>query len=223
MVTPPHRKAARDREATERRILEATGRLLARDGFRGLGVNAVAREAGADKVLVYRYFGGLAGLLEAYARSADFWPAEEELAPAATDPDPATMVATMLAGLARGLRRRAATRNILAWELVEQNPLAERTAEARERAGLRLLARLPANLAPGIDLPAVAAVLSAGLTYLVLRSRTAPAWLGVSLRGEKGWRRLERAADTVVRALLVGGRRTRAPAPPDRSRRRRPP
>lgn len=223
MVTTAHEKSGRDRKATEQRILEATGRVLARDGFRGLGVNAVAREAGADKVLLYRYFGGLEGLLVAYARSADFWPAEEELLPAAGGSDPATTAAAMLAGLTRGLRRRPATQDILAWELVEQNPLAERTAEARERSGLRLMARLPADMAPGMDLPAVAAVLTAGLTYLVLRSRTAPAWLGVSLRDEKGWKRLQCAAETVIRALFAGGSRYRAPAPPRHPRRRRSP
>ena len=220
MVTQTPGKARRDREATERHILEATGRVLARDGFRGLGVNAVAREARVDKVLLYRYFGGLAGLLETYARSADFWPAEEELVPAGPGADPAAMAAAMLAGLVRGLRRRPATQDVLAWELVEPNPLAERTAEARERAGLRLMERLPGELAPGVDLPAVAAILSAGLTYLVLRSRTAPAWLGVPLGDVRGWRRLERAARAVIHALLPGGSRDRAPGTPRRSRRR---
>src|SRR5512137_2267848 len=58
----------RDREATERRILDAAGRLLARDGFSGLGINAVAREAGVDKVLIYRYFGGIEALLDTWGR-----------------------------------------------------------------------------------------------------------------------------------------------------------
>ena len=205
MVTSRRERPARDRESTERRLLAATGRVLADRGFRGLGVNAVAREAGADKVLVYRYFGGLEGLLRAYAQTAEFWPTERELAPAAGGSDPVAAAAAMLDGLTRGLRRRPATQSVLAWELVEPNPLAERTAEAREDAGLRLMERFPADLAPGTDLPAVAALLTAGLTYLVLRSRTAPAWLGVSLRDERGWTRLQRAAEAVIRAVLAGG------------------
>jgi len=220
MVTNTTRKASRDRGATEKRILEAAGRVLARDGFRSLGVNAVAREAGADKVLVYRYFGGLKELLEVYAQSTDFWPGEDELLPASAGADQATLAVTMLTGLARGLRRRPATQDVLAWELVEQNPLAERTAEARERAGLHLMGRLAAGIPSGVDLPAVAAILTAGLTYLVLRARTAPAWLGVSLRDEEGWQRLEHAAETVVRALLPGRGGDEA-SPPKRSARKR--
>jgi AcrR family transcriptional regulator len=214
----------RDREATERRILEATGRILARHGFRGLGVNAIAREARADKVLVYRYFGGLPGLLEAYAQSTDFWPSADELAPRDPSADPAALASAMLSGLVRALRSRPATQEILAWELVEPSPLAERTAEVRERAGVELMAKLPAELPPGVDLPAVAALLTAGLTYLVLRSRTTRAWLGVPLQDAATFQRLERAAETVVRALLPSQhgnsrpRSTRARAPKRRNR-----
>ncbi|MFU8830406.1 MAG: hypothetical protein ACNA8P_13365 [Phycisphaerales bacterium] len=35
-------------------MIRAVGTLLARDGFQGMGVNAVAREAGVDKVLIAR-------------------------------------------------------------------------------------------------------------------------------------------------------------------------
>jgi len=219
MNVEPGARRARDRSATEKRILAATGRVLSRDGFRGLGLNAVAREAGADKVLVYRYFGGLKGLLESYAESADFWPSEDELLPKGATRDPAEVAAGMLAGLPRALRKRRATQDVLVWELVEKNPLADRTAQARERAGLELMEKLPSAMAPGVDLPAVAAILTAGLTYLVLRSRTAPAWLGVSLRDEDGWIRLERAAAAVVRALVPPG--SERPRSLGKARRRR--
>src|SRR5216110_804850 len=70
----------RDADATKRRLVDAVGTILARDGFRHLGVNAVAQQAGADKALIYRYFGGFPGLLQAYAESTAFWPTTEEMA-----------------------------------------------------------------------------------------------------------------------------------------------
>ena len=69
----------RDRAATEDRILEAVGAVLARDGFSALGVNAIAKQAGVDKVLIYRYFGGLPELLRAWGESGRFWPSVDEL------------------------------------------------------------------------------------------------------------------------------------------------
>ena len=45
----------RDKEETKARILAAVGKLLAASGFRQLGINAIAREAQVDKVLIYQY------------------------------------------------------------------------------------------------------------------------------------------------------------------------
>ena len=60
---------SRDRAVTEERMLAAVGEVLARDGFHAVGINAIAREAGVDKVLIYRYFGGLGELLQAWGAS----------------------------------------------------------------------------------------------------------------------------------------------------------
>lgn len=69
----------RNREETTARILGAVGEVLARDGFGGIGINAIARQAGVDKVLIYRYFGGLPELLQAWGASGRFWPSVDEL------------------------------------------------------------------------------------------------------------------------------------------------
>ena len=55
------------------------GEVLARDGFGAIGVNAIARQAGVDKVLIYRYFGGLPELLRAWGASGRFWPRVADL------------------------------------------------------------------------------------------------------------------------------------------------
>src|SRR5512145_1953710 len=72
--------ATHNREETEERLISAVATVLARDGFSGLGVNTVAREAGVSKVLIYRYYGGLDQLLGAYARGRAFWPTIDEWA-----------------------------------------------------------------------------------------------------------------------------------------------
>ena len=67
----------RDKDQTKQKILQAVGKLLATGG--GLGVNVIAREAGVDKVLIYRYFGGLPELLRAFMTSGEFWPEFEDV------------------------------------------------------------------------------------------------------------------------------------------------
>ena len=64
--------ARRDSGETKTRILDALARVIVRDGLAATGINALAREAGADKVLIYRYFGDLDGVYRAYAERSDF-------------------------------------------------------------------------------------------------------------------------------------------------------
>ena len=64
MIEPP----VRNREATRGQLIKAVGEILAEKGFAALGVNAVARQAKVDKVLIYRYFNDLEGLIKAFAQ-----------------------------------------------------------------------------------------------------------------------------------------------------------
>src|SRR5512141_273259 len=120
---------ARDRQATEKKILHAVGDLLAREGFRKFGINSVAREARVDKVLIYRYFGGMPELLQAYAKAGTYWPTIEEVA--GDDPEKLRempvpdALATLLCNFARAIRKRPVTLEILAWETIERNELAK--------------------------------------------------------------------------------------------------
>lgn len=213
MATTP-----RNRDQTTERILKAVGVLLSRSGFRALGVNAIAREAGVDKVLIYRYFGGLPKLLEAFADRGDFWPSDAELLPpgSSADPDPkalALRASRALGLLAQALRSRPETQAILVWELFERNELTDALATARERQGLRILGTLPSL--PHVDVPAVAAILSAGITQLVLRARTADRYNGIDLRSDVGWARIESAGQWLVESLFeIAPPKTPAQAPP---------
>lgn len=53
-----------NRERTERKLLEAIDRIIEEYGIQQVGVNLVSKIAGVNKVLLYRYFGGIEGAIE---------------------------------------------------------------------------------------------------------------------------------------------------------------
>ncbi len=59
----------RSRLQTEQKILKAVETLLLEKGYPAAGVNAIARQAGSDKVLIYRPFGGFGGWVPSLART----------------------------------------------------------------------------------------------------------------------------------------------------------
>jgi AcrR family transcriptional regulator len=185
----------RDRKGTRKKILTALGRLLARKGSRGLGINAISREAKVDKVLIYRYFGGIDQLYRAFALEGNTFPSLEEVAEGRLNEFPnlstAEKAKVIVLGFGRAIRRRPITKELMRWELQERNALSDALAMERERQAQHWL-----GLAPdlhGADLSAVTALLVAGQVFLTLRSKTAQTYNGIDLHSDSGWKRIEDA------------------------------
>lgn len=68
----------RNRQETTRKIVYSARRFLVEYGFHEWGVNQVARYSGFDKVLLYRYFNDLDGLLAFMVEDFAFWPKFQE-------------------------------------------------------------------------------------------------------------------------------------------------
>src|ERR1700733_5548249 len=77
--SPSLPKASRNRPRTEERLRRAVEELLVEGGFGALTPSAIARRAGVDKMLIYRYFGDLPGLVRGIAFAPDFFPTFEDL------------------------------------------------------------------------------------------------------------------------------------------------
>lgn len=202
MVTPVFIDGGfmRDRAETEKKLIAAAGRVLARDGFKALGVNAVAREAGVDKVLIYRYFNGLPGLMRGYAKLGDFWPSVDELLGEPIDEfkrrPPSDQLSTILENHATGIRKRPLTLQILAWEMVDRNELTSHLEEVREKQGVNLTKALSGadlQLNPNVDVSAIVAILAAGINYLAARSQKIRVFNGIEISTDDGWERLNKS------------------------------
>jgi AcrR family transcriptional regulator len=194
---------ARDKEETKMRIVAAVGRQLARDGFRDLGVNSIAKEAGVDKVLIYRYFGGLPELLTAYANEGDYWPTSAELIG-----DPATVKAEsvadwlvyILSQIQMAIRKRPITLEILRWEIVDHNELTHQFAEIRTRVANECVTFINQQypFPPELDVLALGTFILSGVIYITLRTDTNPSYLGMDFSTEEGWDRINKLVVSII-------------------------
>ncbi|MEO0367824.1 MAG: TetR/AcrR family transcriptional regulator [Pseudomonadota bacterium] len=200
---------SKNRAKTQAKLISAVGEVLAEQGFAGLGVNAVAKHAGVDKVLIYRYFGNFDDLCLAYARSQDFWPSIEEIIP-----DEHLFLQLSLAerlsffghGYLKALRKRTLTLEALAWETVQRNSFTAELETVREEFGLRSTELMSKNLAADdlsgeIDAAAVGAIFSGWCHYLLVRSRKIRWFNGIDISSDEGWARLEATFEKMVKNL----------------------
>ena len=230
-LVPPVATRERNRADTTARILAAVGEVLARDGFGALGVNAVAKHAGVDKVLIYRYFGGMSELLKAWGESGRFWPGVNELI---GDDPTAFFVLPLAERYARffehfidGLRARPLTLEIMAAELTERNELTAILETEREEWGAevsRLLGGDAWALRPALR--GTTLLLVAGVQYLLIRSRKIRLFGGLDIRSDGDWTLLKASVRQLALDLLseetVSAPQPKArPSPPPISRRTR--
>ena len=197
----------RDREATRTRLIEAVGTLLAREGFTRLGVNAIAREAGIDNVLIYRYFGGLPELIVAFGRDGNFWPSIKELAGGDVVAFGQLPLAEQLSRLGKNfmaaIRNRPLTQEILAWEMIERNELTAELETIRENTMMNFFEMFFRTTDKGPDIAAMGAIIGAGISYLVSRGRKIRFYNGIDLDSEAGWQRLQGAIDTMIQGTFA--------------------
>lgn len=196
------------RVRTEEKLVAAVGTLLCRGGVAALGVNAVAEEAGVEKVLVYRYFGGLDGLMEAYAARSDFWPTLVELVgengEVLRDPDWARAGARVLANYARALRRRPVTLDLLAFETGHRNALTAALERVREERTTELFVELGrAGIPLERGMGDLGVLFAAAINYLAVRGRELRVFGGLGVRTEADWARLEELMRTAFDAVQL--------------------
>jgi AcrR family transcriptional regulator len=136
-------------EARRAQLLDVTKDLVAREGFHAVSIEAVAREAGITRPIVYGHFRDLSGLLEALvdregeralAQLAGFLPTD------LTGGDPQEVMLAALGAYLEAVRADPAT-----WRLVLMPPegaparLRERIADGRAE----VVGQLAGAIAPG--------------------------------------------------------------------------
>ncbi len=170
---------AKNRLQTEERILQAVEHILLKEGFTAIGINSIARQAGCDKVLIYRYFGGLDGLLLAFAEITELWWLLEDIITETDSQLGQTALPDFLQVLlkrhAESLQARPLTLEIMAWELTEQNNLTVALARTRAERGMALVKKIRSHYQnPNIDIGGILGVFGAAINYLVIRTRKSP-------------------------------------------------
>lgn len=191
----------RDKNSTKQKLIDAVGRVILKEGFSGIGVNSIAKEAGVDKVLIYRYFDGLDGLLKTYVTEKDYYSNQIELQINKAD-DTFTLAENTFLGQFKKSFTDKEFQEILLWELNTKNEITTYLANEREKAGIETLKTAGKSINfKLIDVPALSSIIIGGIYYLSLRSRTTGVFNGIDLTTEKGWKRIEKSISFFVKLL----------------------
>ena len=196
-------KVRRNRVKTTQRIVEALEEVITERGLEGVGVNRVAEKANVSKVLIYRYFGGMEGLLEYYVKMGKLFPVFnptvlDQIRPL-HESDVARIWYRQVIQTYRYFRTFKAAREVLKASVIENDSIAETTARAQDEEMTRLVSQL--SFAKGADTQAISAVILGAMTYLTIMAQNDRTMISIDLRSEEGWKRIENAVKAIYIAL----------------------
>ncbi len=197
----------RNRQMTMERILRAMGDTMAERGTEKAGINAVAERAGVNKVLIYRYFGGWNGLLEAYVQRGFFLSMfNEKFLESVPENLPvenrSKVWSEYTIQFLREFRTRKPSQELIRWEMTHgETELARRLADFRDKSYKELVEKL----APYDDFDPVAimSLMISGVTYLVLTSTQRETLVDINLHSDEGWERIEKAIRRIYTGLNI--------------------
>ena len=187
----------KDRVATEKRLLETVGRMIAEKGFEKIGINAVAAQSGVSKILIYRYFGSVEGLMAAYIRQHDFWinfpremPRREELS---------GFVKKMFRQQVEQVHNDQTLKRLYRWELSSKNAMIDKLRQQREESGLWIIDTVSKlTNRDQKEVAALATIISAAIDYLVMLEDFCPEYNGIPLNKNAVWEQICNGIDVII-------------------------
>jgi AcrR family transcriptional regulator len=183
----------KNRATTERKIINAVGKVIRKYGYKGLGINKIAQTADVNKNLIYRYFGDVDSLVEKYIREKDYWLGDNQDIQNGIDVDAdsndiSDFIIKILQNQLRYFFKEEEMQHIIFSEISENNELLKKISLLREEMADPFFERIDKYLEhTDINFRGVAALLVSGIYYLVLQSKKNDAInCGINLRTEEG-------------------------------------
>ncbi|UFH57141.1 TetR/AcrR family transcriptional regulator [Spirosoma sp. KNUC1025] len=193
-------KIKRNRADTTQRILNAFEQVLWESGLEGVSISTVAEKAEVSKVLIYRYFGSLEGLADCYIQQT----------PLITHHSPDQLAyfqlvqgqqrwSNQVLNLFRRFRRSRPARQLLKATVKSRESMTDQISETLDSELTRFVDQL--NPISQNDNSAISAILLGGLSYLTLQAQVDRSVIGMDLRSDQGWKRIEEAIKLICASL----------------------
>ena len=191
------KEVIKNRQTTEMNLIKAVDEPIEENGFEGLGINAVAAKAGVSKMLIYRYFNSLDGLIAAYIQQHDYWINFDEQLP--DEEHIGEFIKEIFKRQIAMLRQSYTLRRLYRWELTSNNIFIKELREKREAKGVWLVdAVSKLSKHPQKETAAMASILTAAISYLSLLEENCPVFNGINIQTEDGWKELEEGINILI-------------------------
>ncbi|MBO0939676.1 TetR family transcriptional regulator [Fibrella sp. HMF5335] len=195
----------RDRIQTENRLIDAIHELLTEEGLDQIKINKVAQHAKVNKILIYRYFGGIDGLINAYYNKykpvVDTPPIDVDRLRGAPIDEFFQACCDYVITEFRLLRENPQAQSFLKNDLMAYQPgVANPYADEKESQLRNTIDELSSLIQTDYGRPFSAIILS-GMTLLTFMAQDKRTVFGIDLGTDEGWIEIEKTLQRIYYAL----------------------
>jgi AcrR family transcriptional regulator len=175
-MTPMETANIKNRKETERRLIQAVGEIFRTEGYAGIRLNRISRQATINKNLIYRYFGSPQELFKVYIEQQDFWSfyrdhLDEILAANKLDKG-RKLAKTILENQLNYFFDNEQMQQLIRWEISEKNPISRGISDMREHIGEQMLQLTDEHFKNSyVNFRVLLALMIAGVYYIVLHTK----------------------------------------------------
>jgi AcrR family transcriptional regulator len=199
----------KDKEQTKRKLIDAVGVIIKAEGYAALRVSKVAKKAAVDRKLVYRYFGNMNNLTEAYISENDYWVLFADhlkiLSHSVDDSNSKLVITNVLQELFKFFLQEKEMQDLILMELSGTIPMMNSIHNFRESIGQSFLEATDSHFQGSeVNFRAVAALLVGGIYYTVLHTRkNGFHFADLNLRSEEGIKAIVETVSQVVNWAFI--------------------
>lgn len=194
----------KDKEQTKRKLIQAVGEIIKTEGFSNLKISKIAKKAEVDRKLIYRYFGNLDYLIEAYVVENDYWLIfSDQMKEMLGQHDYAgsqELITAILQNQLKFFISQKEMQRLILWELSVDNPLMRSIHNARESIGQEFFELTDKHFGNSkVNFRAVAALLVGGIYYTILHTvYNGGAFTGLNINSQEGFDEIQNAIAQIV-------------------------
>lgn len=182
-----------------RDILDAIAKLVDKEGFANISLASISEVTNISGTVIVRNFGNLERLLDSYAQIFDFWHNDViQTAKSNGSDEPEQLYCEILSTTITSLYKDKNMRQLLLWEMTDENETTKRVAYNREHVYNDILSsHAEAFEAADLDIKVMTGIIVAGINYLIMRRKKSP-FLGVDYSQVKNKERLIKTVSDIV-------------------------
>ncbi|WP_454801396.1 TetR/AcrR family transcriptional regulator [Mucilaginibacter phyllosphaerae] len=194
----------RDKSRSTKKLLDAVGEIVRKEGYTGLNATNIAKHAGLSRRLITFHFESVDNLIETYVRSKDYWttPAANAnlVCPVSEPADSRKILESLLVNQLDYFSREEEWQKIIIWQISQRSQVMFEIAEEREKVGDEFFKIADEFFdKTNVDIRAISGLLVAGIYYMVLHAKSNDSlFCGIDVNSVEGMNRIKKSIAEIL-------------------------